>query len=77
MKSLKITLMQNRLREAITPKWVPTETVLANAFIEEVQVEETSITVLDVYETYLNNLAPGERAVPLNDDFALYVELLG
>jgi hypothetical protein len=40
------------------------ETVLANAFIEEVLDEETSITVPNVY--YLNNLAPGERAIPLN-----------
>jgi predicted aspartyl protease len=50
------------------------ETVLANAFIEEVPNEETSITVPDVYETYLNNLAPGEKAVPLNvaeESFAL------
>jgi hypothetical protein len=39
---------------------------LANAFIEEVPDEETSITVPNVYETYLNNLAPGERVVPLN-----------
>jgi hypothetical protein len=42
------------------------ETVSANAFIEEVLDEETSITVPDVYETYLHNLAPGEKAIPLN-----------
>jgi hypothetical protein len=42
------------------------ETVLANAFIEEVLDEETSITAPNDYETYLNNLAPGERAIPLN-----------
>jgi hypothetical protein len=53
--------MQNRLREAITLKRVSLETVLPNAFIEEVLDEETSITVPDVYETYLNNLAPGEK----------------
>jgi hypothetical protein len=50
------------------------ETVFANAFIEEVPDEETSITVPDVYETYLNNLAPGEKVVPLNvteESFAL------
>jgi hypothetical protein len=28
--------------------------------------EETSITVPDVYETYINSLAPGERPIPLN-----------
>jgi hypothetical protein len=26
----------------------------------------TSITVPDVYETYINSLAPGERPIPLN-----------
>jgi hypothetical protein len=35
------------------------ETVSANVFIEEVLDEETDITVPDIYETYLNNLAPG------------------
>jgi hypothetical protein len=40
------------------------EAVLANAFIEEVPDEETSIP--DVYETYLNNLVPGENTIPLN-----------
>jgi hypothetical protein len=58
--------MWNWLYEAITPKWVPTKTVSANAFIEKVPDEETSITVPNVYETYLNNLAPGGKAVPLN-----------
>jgi hypothetical protein len=28
--------------------------------------EETSITVPDVYETYINSLALGERPIPLN-----------
>jgi hypothetical protein len=28
--------------------------------------EETSITVPDVYETYMNSLALGERPIPLN-----------
>jgi hypothetical protein len=45
-----------------------------NAFIEEVPDKETSITVHDIYKTYLNNLAPGEKAVPLNvaeESFAL------
>jgi hypothetical protein len=50
----------------ITPKRVPMETISANAFIEEVPDEETSITVPDVYKTYLNNLAPGEKVIPLN-----------
>jgi hypothetical protein len=45
--------VQNQLCEAITPRRVPMETVLANAFIEEVLDKETSITVPDVYETYL------------------------
>jgi hypothetical protein len=57
--------MQNRLHEAITPKQVPMETISANAFIEEVLDEETS-TVPNVYKTYLDNLAPGEKAVPLD-----------
>jgi hypothetical protein len=39
----------NQLHEAITPKQVPMETVLANAFIKEVPDEETSITVPNVY----------------------------
>jgi hypothetical protein len=38
-----------------------------NALIEQVpDDEETSITVPDVYETYINSLAPGERPIPLN-----------
>jgi hypothetical protein len=44
--------VQNRLREAITLKQVPTETISANAFIGEVPDEETSITVPNVHETY-------------------------
>jgi hypothetical protein len=54
----------NRLREAITPKQVLSETVSTHAFIAN--DEETSITVPDVYGTYINNLAPGERPIPLN-----------
>jgi hypothetical protein len=50
--------MGNQRHEAITPKRVP--------FIEEVLDKETSVTVPNVYGTYLNNLAPGERAIPLN-----------
>jgi hypothetical protein len=53
--------VRNRLREAITPKWVLSETVSTHALIEQVpDDEETSITVPDVYETYINSLAPGE-----------------
>jgi hypothetical protein len=38
-----------------------------HALIEQVpDDEETSITVPDVYETYINSLAPGERPIPLN-----------
>jgi hypothetical protein len=36
--------------------------------------KKTSITVPDVYKTYLNNLAPGEKAVPpkvAKESFAL------
>jgi hypothetical protein len=58
--------VHNRLREAITPKRVPHETVLTNAYIEQASEEEAPIVVPDVYETYLNNLAPGERPIPLN-----------
>jgi hypothetical protein len=49
------------------PKRVLTETVSTHALIEQVpDGEETSITVPDVYETYINSLAPGERPIPLN-----------
>jgi hypothetical protein len=41
--------------------------VSTHALIEQVpDNEETSITVPDVYETYINSLAPGERPIPLN-----------
>jgi hypothetical protein len=41
--------------------------VSTHALIEQVpDDEETSITVPDVYETYINSLAPGERPIPLN-----------
>jgi hypothetical protein len=57
----------NRLREAIMPKRVLNETVSTHTLIEQVpNDEETSITVPDVYETYINSLAPGERPIPLN-----------
>jgi hypothetical protein len=58
--------VQNRLHEAITLKQVPNEPISTHAFIEEIPDEETSITVPDIYKTYLNNLAPREKAVPLN-----------
>jgi hypothetical protein len=45
---------------------VPHKTVSTNAYIEQLSGEEAPIVVLDVYETYLNNLAPGERPIPLN-----------
>jgi hypothetical protein len=77
MKALLITLspeelfaispeVRNRLCEAITPKRVPHETVSTNAYIKQASEEEAPIVVPDVYETYLNNLAPGERPIPLN-----------
>jgi hypothetical protein len=59
--------VRNRLREAITPKRVLSETVSTHALIEQVpDDEETSITIPDVYEIYINSLAPGERPIPLN-----------
>jgi hypothetical protein len=59
--------VHNRLREAITPKQVLNETVSTHALIEQVpDDEETSITVPDVYETYINSLAPGERPIYLD-----------
>jgi hypothetical protein len=59
--------VRNRLREAITPKQVHNETVSTHALIEQVpDDEETSITIPDIYETYINSLAPGERPIPLN-----------
>jgi hypothetical protein len=59
--------VRNRLHEAIMPKQVLNETVSTHTLIEQVpDDEETSITVPDVYETYINSLAPGERPIPLN-----------
>jgi hypothetical protein len=59
--------VRNQLREAIMPKRVLNETLSTHALIEQVpDDEETSITVPDVYETYINSLAPGERPIPLN-----------
>jgi hypothetical protein len=63
--------VHNRLHEAITPKQVLNETVSTHVLIEQVpddvsSEEETSITVPDVYETYINSLASGERPIPLN-----------
>jgi hypothetical protein len=49
------------------PKRVLNETGSTHALIEQVpDDEETSITVPDVYETYINSLAPGEWPIPLN-----------
>jgi hypothetical protein len=42
------------------------KTVSTNAYIEQASEEEAPIVVPDVYETYLNNLVPGERPIPLN-----------
>jgi hypothetical protein len=51
----------NRLRKAITPKQVLNKTVATHALIEQVpDDEETSITIPNIYETYINSLAPGE-----------------
>jgi hypothetical protein len=59
--------VRNRLHEAIIPKRVLNEMVSTHTLIEQVpDDEETSITVPDVYETYINSLAPGERPIPLN-----------
>jgi hypothetical protein len=59
--------VHNQLHEAITPKRVLNETVSTHALIEQVPDDkETSITVPDVYKTYINSLAPGERPIPLN-----------
>jgi hypothetical protein len=53
--------VRNRLCEAITPKRVLNEMVSTHALIEQVPDDkETSITVPNVYETYINSLAPGE-----------------
>jgi hypothetical protein len=45
---------------------VSTHTLIEQAPDEVSSEEETSITVPDVYETYINSLAPGERPIPLN-----------
>jgi hypothetical protein len=59
--------VHNRLCEAIMPKRVLTKTVSTHTLIEQVPDDkETSITVPDVYETYINSLAPGEQPIPLN-----------
>jgi hypothetical protein len=51
----------------MTPKRVLTKMVSTHSLIEQVSDDkETSITVPDVYETYINSLAPGERPIPLN-----------
>jgi hypothetical protein len=48
-------------------KRVLNEMVSTHALIEQVPDDkETPITVPDVYETYINSLAPGERLIPLN-----------
>jgi hypothetical protein len=57
--------VHNQLHKAITPKRVLSETVSTHTLIEQVPDDkETSITVPDVYETYINSLAPGERPTP-------------
>jgi hypothetical protein len=49
------------------PKRVLNETVSTHTLIEQVPDDkETSITIPDVYETYINSLALGERHIPLN-----------
>jgi hypothetical protein len=59
--------VRNQLCKAIMPKQVLNETVSTHTLIEQVpDDEETSITIPDVYETYINSLAPGERPIPLN-----------
>jgi hypothetical protein len=59
--------VRNRFCEAITPKQVLNETVATHALIEQVpDDEETSITVPDVYKTYINSLAPVEQPIPFN-----------
>jgi hypothetical protein len=41
--------------------------VSTHALIEHVpDGKETSVTVPDAYETYINSLAPGERPIPLS-----------
>jgi hypothetical protein len=51
------------------PKQVLNERVSTHVLIEQVpdkvsSEEETSITIPDVYETYIDSLAPGERPIP-------------
>jgi hypothetical protein len=58
--------VRNRLHEAIMPKRVLAKTISTHALIEEVSDKETIIKVPDIYETYINNLAPGECPIPLN-----------
>jgi hypothetical protein len=63
--------VHNQLYEAIMLKLVLNEIVSTHALIEQVPDEvssetETSITIPDVYETYINSLALGERPIPLN-----------
>jgi hypothetical protein len=48
-------------------KQVLNEMVSTHALIEQVPDDkETSITIPDVYETYINSLALGERPIPIN-----------
>jgi hypothetical protein len=59
--------VHNQVCETITLKQLLNETVSTHTFIEQVpDDEETYITVPDVYETYINSLAPGEKPIPLN-----------
>jgi hypothetical protein len=45
---------------------VSTHTVIEQVPDKVSSKEETSITVPDVYEIYINSLAPRERSIPLN-----------
>jgi hypothetical protein len=61
--------VRNRLCKAITLKQVLNETVSTYALIEQVPDEvlsdgETSITVPNVYETYIDSLAPSPSMLP-------------
>jgi hypothetical protein len=55
------------LSEKLFPLTVRVALTSTHALIEQVPDDkETSITVPDVYETYINSLAPGERPIPPN-----------
>jgi hypothetical protein len=49
------------------PKRVLNKMVSTHALIEQVPDDkDTSISIPDMYETYINSLAPGDRPIPLN-----------